>query len=240
MLKRLTLSGNALKIIACVSMFIDHASLMLFPEIIWLRYIGRLAFPIFAFLISEGCRYTKNKLNYFLSVFILGVVCQLVFNVVYKGEIYLGILLTFSLSILLIYLLEAVKKSFIENLNLHVKILYSSLFLCLIVVCYLATKKVTFDYGFMGIILPLICSTFDYKKPIVEKPNSLIVKKVCFLVGIIVYYLLSSIKSFIVYSLFTIPLILIYNGKRGKANLKYLFYLFYPLHFIVIYLISII
>ena len=73
MLKRLTLSGNALKIIACVSMFIDHASLMLFPEIIWLRYIGRLAFPIFAFLISEGCRYTKNKLNYFLSVFILGV-----------------------------------------------------------------------------------------------------------------------------------------------------------------------
>lgn len=235
MLKRLTLSGNALKIIACVSMLIDHASLMLFPEIIWLRYLGRLAFPIFAFLISEGCLYTKNKLKYFLSVFILGAVCQLVYDLTYRGIVYLGILLTFSLSILLIYLLEAVKKAFIENLKLYLKILYSALFLGLIVVCYLITKKLTFDYGFMGIMLPLICSTFDYKKP-----SKLTVKKLCFVVGISVYYLLSSIKSFIFCSLFTIPLILIYNGKRGKLKLKYLFYFFYPLHFIAIYLISLI
>ena len=65
MYKKLGLSGNALKIIACISMLVDHVGLMLLPNEIWLRYIGRIAFLIFAFLISEGCCYTKNKLKYF-------------------------------------------------------------------------------------------------------------------------------------------------------------------------------
>ncbi len=239
MLKRLTLSGNALKIIACVSMFIDHVGVMLYPEITWLRYVGRLAFPIFAFLIAEGCRYTKNKLKYFLTVFILGVVCQLVFNVVYQNKIYLGILLTFSLSIILIYLLENLKKAIIEKAKLQFIFFYALLFIGFLFFCYFVTLKVTFDYGFIGVTLPLICALFDYRKFNLVK-RSLIVKKLCFLVGIIVYYLLSENKAFTVSALLTIPLIFIYNGERGKLNLKYLFYLFYPLHFIVIYLISII
>ena len=58
------LSGNALKIIAAITMFIDHMGLMLFPKTLIFRYIGRLAFPIFAFMIAEGCRYTRNRLRY--------------------------------------------------------------------------------------------------------------------------------------------------------------------------------
>ena len=55
------LSGNALKIIAAISMVIDHVGLMFFPTLKILRIIGRLAYPIFAFMIAEGCYYTKNK-----------------------------------------------------------------------------------------------------------------------------------------------------------------------------------
>ena len=235
MLKRLNLSGNVLKIIACLSMLIDHAGLMLFPSVVWLRYIGRLAFPIFAFLISEGCRYTKNKLRYFLSVFLLGAVCQIAYAVVYPNDIYLGILLTFSFSILIIYSLEFLKKSLVENGKLGNKILATVLFFGLIVVAYLLTCNVTFDYGFIGIMTPVICSLFDFKNVIgFKKLYKLFLRKLCFVLAVILYNLSSGVKYFTFFSLFTIPLILLYSGKRGKLKLKYFFYAFYPLHLLVL------
>ena len=52
-----------------VCMTIDHIGAMLFPQAVWLRVIGRLAFPLFSYCIAEGCRYTRNKARYFGSVF---------------------------------------------------------------------------------------------------------------------------------------------------------------------------
>ena len=60
------LTGNHLKLIAAFAMLLDHVGILLFPQIRLLRILGRLAYPIFAFMIAEGCRYTKNKLRYFL------------------------------------------------------------------------------------------------------------------------------------------------------------------------------
>ena len=96
------LSGNTLKIIAAVTMLIDHIGFILLPQYGFLRIIGRLSFPIFAFLIAEGCKYTKNKLRYFLSVFILGLVCQIAYYVAAQS-LYIGVLLSFSVSILCVY-----------------------------------------------------------------------------------------------------------------------------------------
>ena len=73
------LSGNTLKIIALIAMTLDHLCLLVFPEMQWFRIIGRIAMPIFAYMIAEGCRYTKNKVKYFLMVFVLGVICQVVY-----------------------------------------------------------------------------------------------------------------------------------------------------------------
>ena len=101
------LNGNHLKLIAAFAMLLDHAGILLFPRVQLLRIIGRLAYPIFAFMIAEGCRYTKNRLRYFLMVFGLGVGCQLVYALV-GGGAYLNILLTFSCSVLLIYALQKV------------------------------------------------------------------------------------------------------------------------------------
>ena len=229
MYKKLGLSGNALKIIACISMVVDHVGLMLLPNEIWLRYIGRIAFLIFAFLISEGCCYTKNKLKYFLSILTLGVICQIGFDVVYKNLIYLGVLLTFSLSIILIYLLQFTKKVFINKSKSYLKILAPVLLVFAISGCYFLTEKVSFDYGFMGIMLPVICSLFDY-----DNKSSLKVKKLLFIIGAVIYYLQSDLKEIIVYSLLSIPLVLLYNGERGSKKLKYFFYAFYPAHILVI------
>ena len=70
------LSSNQLKILACITMLIDHIGYFIFPQITILRLIGRLTFPIFAFLISEGAKYTKNKVRYLLTVGALGIVWQ--------------------------------------------------------------------------------------------------------------------------------------------------------------------
>ena len=74
------LSGNGLKLVAALTMLIDHVGMLLFPQVLLLRIIGRLAFPIYAFMIAEGCRYTKNKLRYFLMVFLLGPTVVRLFN----------------------------------------------------------------------------------------------------------------------------------------------------------------
>ena len=79
MSERKILSSNTLKTIAFISMVIDHVGLVFFPTVIAFRIVGRLAFPIFAFMISEGARYTKNRLAYFLRM----LICGILFNAVY-------------------------------------------------------------------------------------------------------------------------------------------------------------
>ena len=73
--KRFGLTGNQLKIFALIVMTIDHIGHFLLPEFIILRIIGRLAMPVFAWMIAEGCTYTKNPSRYFLTVFGFGLVC---------------------------------------------------------------------------------------------------------------------------------------------------------------------
>ena len=63
------ISGNALKFLAAAAMLVDHIGLILFPKIFVLRAIGRLAFPLFAYMIAEGCRYTRHKARYLLLIF---------------------------------------------------------------------------------------------------------------------------------------------------------------------------
>ena len=68
------LNGNTLKIIAAIAMLCDHVGLMFFPQVSIFRIIGRLAFPIFAFMIAEGAHYTKRKARYFLTIFSLAAI----------------------------------------------------------------------------------------------------------------------------------------------------------------------
>ena len=102
------MSGFILKLIAAATMLIDHAGLLLFPGHPWMRIVGRIAYPLFAWCIAEGFRYTRNRMRYFLQVFILGVGCQIVYTIA-ERELYFGILLTFSFSLVLMALLRETK-----------------------------------------------------------------------------------------------------------------------------------
>ena len=94
----LGLSGNQLKLIALISMTVDHLGLILFGQYTVLRILGRLAFPIFAYMIAEGCRYTRSMGKYLASLLAVALLCQTAYFVT-LGSLYMCIMVTFSLSV---------------------------------------------------------------------------------------------------------------------------------------------
>ena len=99
------LTGNQLKLIALISMTLDHVGLQLFPDVVLLRILGRLALPIFAYMIAEGCRHTRSRKKYLGRMVLLAALCQAVYFFA-MGSLYQCILVTFSLSIVLIYAID--------------------------------------------------------------------------------------------------------------------------------------
>lgn len=226
------LSGNVLKIIGLISMVVDHVGYMFFENCMWLRIIGRLSFPIFAFMIAEGCKYTSNKLKYFLSVFVVALVCQVgVF--VFDGSTKIYSLMSLAISIPIIYLLQLFKKSLFNKDKS--KYVYGSLFILSIVTLYFLNKIIEIDYGFFGTILAVLTSLFKREK---GKEDNLYLDLILMGIGLILLAKFTFVEQY--YALLSLPILALYSGKRGNLNLKWFFYLFYPLHFVVLELIYLI
>ena len=199
------INANQLKIFGALTMFIDHMGLMFFPDMQFFRIIGRLSFPIFAYMISEGCSHTSNKPRYFLRIFSLAFFCQVVYYIA-ERSLYMSILVTFSISILLIFLLQ-----YVCSLSGFRKVLGFVGFGLALAVVLTITGVVEIDYGFWGIFFTVGLFLLSM--------SSGGIQRICLLSVILLYF---------------------YDGERGKANLKYFFYIFYPLHLAlleVIYLI---
>ena len=231
------LSAFWLKILACLFMLVDHMGLLLFPGVLWIRYVGRLAYPLFAYFIAEGCRYTKNKPKRFLSVFILGVICEIAY-IIFDGY-YGNILLTFSISILLIYLLQAVKKAVKKSYSSS--ILMQTLFVVSVIMTYHFCKYIGVDYGFFGVITPVLVTLFDSAeadKTEFASIKSRVLSLVMLAVGLLLLSFVNPILQFQYYSLFSLLILAFYNGNKGKFSFKYGFYVFYPLHLVVLWAIA--
>ena len=239
------MSSFVLKVIAALSMLCDHAGLILFPRVSALRVIGRLAFPLYAFCIAEGFRYTRSRFRYFLRVFVLGALCQIVYFFV-EDDVYLGILITFSLSIVLMALADGVKKAFSgeksplaslaekitgkELPNSADRILSLSAAAVGLALVWLLTSHMTVDYGFFGVLLPVCVNLFD------ELPLRALAFA-CGTAAVAVSFGADFPTQY--WSLLTIPLVFLYNGKPGRVRMKYFFYIFYPAHMAILYGISI-
>ncbi|MBR2869955.1 MAG: hypothetical protein IKB98_01040 [Clostridia bacterium] len=220
------LSGNTLKIIALITMTIDHVGAILFPNVWFLRIIGRISFPIFAFAIAEGCYYTKNKTKHFLLVFILAIICQVVYFI-NDRSLYMGILVIFSFSIALIY---AFNNAVNSKKALWWCIFGVGVLLTVFIMHFLPiifpNSGLYFDYGAPGAMLPVFIYAFKGKRQKIFI-TALALIPVCAINWTIQWWSYLAL----------IPLCL-YNGTRGKLNIKYLFYLYYPLHLLVLYGIS--
>lgn len=211
-------SGNALKILAAVFMTLDHMGLMLFPDQILFRILGRLALPIFAYMIAEGCKYTRNRKKYFAMVFGLGAVCQIVYWFVDRS-LYFSILITFSLSILMIYALQvwSETKTAVSGLS----------FVALVTAVWWLNQVFTIDYGFWGCMLPVFAA-LPHKTAYDRYPVSILT------LGLGLIFLALDIGGIQIFSVLALPLLLAYSGRRGRWNMKYFFYIFYPAHLVIL------
>ncbi len=223
----LGLSGNALKLVAAALMVVDHAGMLFFPDVILFRIIGRLAMPIFAFFIGEGCRYTRSRKRYFFTVFSLGAGCQLVYFLA-MGDTYMNILITFSLGILVIYALQDLRAA-LSGQDTRPMVRSALVLILTLLLVWFLNRKLEIDYGFWGCILPAWAAALHPREKgrpgIGNNPRLHVLSMIPGLV--LLWQSLGGIQG---YSLYAVPLLLCYNGKRGNPRFKYWFYLFYPGH----------
>ncbi|MCD7904791.1 MAG: conjugal transfer protein TraX [Clostridiales bacterium] len=231
---KIGLNGNKLKIIAALSMTADHIGYMLLPEEVWLRAFGRLAFPLFAFFIFQGARYTHNKLKYLSGILGLGLLCVFGYYL-YCGEIYTNALITFSLSICILYSINFFRKSLRENNSAKLFISCGAIIFS-VLGTYFICKYLKADYGFPGAMLAVSAelSTLINIKGEREKDKKFAL--IGFAIGLIWLSCEMGGKQWL--CLFSLPLLLLYDGTRGKLNMKYFFYWFYPVHLMAIGTVS--
>lgn len=220
------LTGNQLKILAMITMTIDHIGAELFPQVLWLRIVGRLAMPIFAFMIAEGCRHTRNPLRYLGTLAAFGLVCQLVYFFA-MGSLYMCILVTFSMSVGLILLLKAAQeKKSPAFFGLFGLATAAAFFLCEILPGLLPHTDYAVDYGFFGVLLPVLIYLGKNKWwQLFEAFFGMV--------------LIANHYGYVQWwSLLALPLLALYNGTRGKWKMKWFFYIFYPAHLVAIHFIG--
>lgn len=220
------MSAFSIKIIALLTMVLDHMGIFLFPNVFWLRSIGRLSFPLFAWLISNGAKHTKNFNAYMRRLFIFGLVSQIPFllanRTVQPDFSDLNIMFTLLTGLLAI-------KVWISALGKSKK--YFLIFL-LVAVSHI-TKM---DYGPAGVLSILffyIFSESSWKMLLSQVVAFTLVfpLQVSLRVGQINFF-----NLFQSLALFSLIFIGQYNFKPGP-RVKYLFYIFYPVHFIVFYVL---
>lgn len=221
-------TNNQLKIIAMLTMTVDHVGAILLPQVTWLRLIGRLAFPIYAFMIAEGCRHTRSLPRYLATLGALAGVCQGVYFFA-MGSLHQSILVTFTLSVGLCMLvkLAAEKRSFWTRLALGGAVV-GVFWITQLLPGLLSYTDFSVDYGFFGVMLPVCVYWAGTKTARLA------------VAGLVLGAMALTMWPGQWASLLALPLLALYNGHRGKLRLKWLFYFYYPLHLVILQGLSLI
>lgn len=217
------LTGNQLKILAMITMTCDHVGLYLLPQFPVLRILGRLAMPIYAYMIAQGCRHTHDRRRYLLRLLGLGLLCQTVYYAV-EGSLYQCILMTFSLSVALIWGMDAaVRRPDPARIVTAAGLFAAAVFLCQILPKLLPGTDYAVDYGILGVLLPVLVFCGENRR------------QELLLLAVGLAALAVSLGGIQWWSLAALPLLALYNGRKGSYPLGRLFYIYYPLHLAVIY-----
>ena len=220
-----------LKIIAIITMVCDHLGDALFSVVSPLNFIGRMAFPIFAFQISEGYIHTKNIKRYLLRIFVFAIISQIPFYLfIHKffGESGLNIFFTLFLGLTSILLYDKIKKKVkSKNEIINVLAILPAIILSII------GQLLDVDYGWWGVILIFVFFVFKDNK---------IKTVIAFLILCIIKYSIEIILNgfsylyiqLMLWTMLPIALIVLYNGEQGR-KIKYLSYAFYPIHLLLLY-----
>ncbi len=210
------------------------------------RIIGRLAFPIFCFLLVEGFVHTSNKLRYALRLALFCIVSEPCFDLAFhqtwlyreKQNVFFTLLIGF----LTLWVIETIRSRFSEKkVFLVLKGLISGIVIAM--ACLLADWLMT-DYGYRGILFITVFYLFRNRNWI-AMPLFALINVVCgYRMTLLDVYGWQLGKQYLgnfqvqdAAILAILPMIL-YNGQKGRS-MKWFFYLFYPVHLFLLYLIHI-
>lgn len=234
---------SLLKLVAMITMACDHAGKMLFPQYPILRIIGRLAFPIYAYCLAVGCVYTRNPLNYLKRILLLALIVQPIYAVSMAHTTQAMYSVSFAekplQAALNFYLNSWNKPSILISLALGLMLIWSLrerqliLSASMLLFCWLIRGKI--DYGFNGILLMLLFYIFCQQRWI--SLPLVLAFMLYWGVGSGNYSLFGVRFSTQTFAICALPLIYI-PTNTGLRLPKWLFYAFYPAHFIVIYLLN--
>lgn len=241
------ISGSTLKILAMIFMVIDHLGQVILKNGIILNapysmftdaqfdilmsavnvchILGRVAFPIFCFLLVEGFFHTQNLKKYSLNLGVFALISEPVYDLACVGTLFSleqqNVLFTLLLGLILLTIIKRFNKNVIFS------------FVTIAIGTYISYVW-KLDGWYYGIALISVFYLF-YDMPALKYTASILVMYVCGLnftvSGLIDSYFLAAVSSLLFISM--------YNGERGM-KMKYFFYVFYPAHLLVFYLVSLI
>lgn len=223
------LDTNLLKLIAIISMLIDHVGSAFFPEIPAFRWAGRLAFPIFAYCLTVGLLYTRNVKKYLIRLGIFAVISQPLYIMAFHPydwrEEWMNMNIYFTLFVSLLAMFGFKERKW-----------------WLFAVCFLLLMFINFDYGITGVILMLIfyiCRNRPGVGAVLfclsyisalwngypDDPKSLLIGSMCI--------------DWTIFALLSAPFVFLRTNSKIKVN-KYFFYAFYPAHLAAIWVVRMI
>lgn len=247
------MTAYRLKMIALITMFIDHCGAVVLERVlsinhiiisfdsleafqrmgttgllyVFLRSIGRLSFPIYLFLMVDGLEHTRSIKKYILNMFIFAFISEIPFDMalnlsdkeVFSGKLfslgYQNVFFTLTISLAMMTALRECEKR-IDNLYTRY-IASLTVIAAGAAVCWLLKT----DYSYAGAIAAGVLYMFRYER------------KTAFAMAVLALTLLSSYLE--LFAFIALPFVAVYNGERGKKINKYIFYAFYPAHFLLLW-----
>ncbi|MBR3118831.1 TraX family protein [Oceanobacillus profundus] len=258
------MTTTKLKIIALISMFIDHVGQFISNTPEWFHWVGRIAAPVFIYALIIGYQYTLDRKKYIIRLYLctLGMaILNLIINIVFnETQMYItnNFFAPLFLIIIFIYFFEKKQIKYVlflvvwQMLVFLISMLFSE-------IDWRFISDASVVYQFFGSIFGSVF--FVEGGPFFVLLGLLLYVTRKTKIGISVVYILFSIFCYVVYSkwgyrpdffaeyliqyagyqwimIIALPLILLYNGKKG-IGLKYFFYVFYPVHILILYLIGV-
>lgn len=227
------LSGSALKSIAIITMLIDHVgaavlarliiggngSEFLYQSYLMLRAIGRISFPIFCFLLVEGFEHTRDRKKYALRLFAFALISEVPFDLAFSSKVlefeHQNVFFTLFIGLITMMAFHEVEQKVEWNSIVRAVALVGTMLAGMGLAYLLRT-----DYDAKGVMC--IMALYAFRQ----------IRGAQILAGCIAFgwWEIEALVAFI-------P-IAFYNGKRGW-NMKYVFYLFYPLHLLILYVVCV-
>ena len=257
-------TAATLKIVAISAMFLDHFAVVfgprLYPALPFLnadgfeilRVIGRLAFPLFAYMIAAGATYTRSRPKYLLRLLVFAFISEIPFDlalfatplkdVLHETE-HQNVFFTLFLGLLCITVYDKLRERKLELLG----------FLLLLFAAYAAENVIRSDYGAMGVLSIFLFYVFLHApRGVSEAGTVLTAVLISFMLAFSPYLqgattvsgreihiahldMTARLNLNEIWAVFALPFILLHRGEKGKKLNRWFFYVFYPAHLMLLW-----